>query len=115
MADIPACDWTGNSGKAYRHWIHALPASFDPDQSGNYIFAKTNAQGYWIPIYIGQGDLNDRANYHHQARCIRQAGATHFHCQKNTAERDRLAEEADLLASYAQAYQPTGCNERSGG
>lgn len=115
MSEIPTCEWTGESGKVYRHWVFALPAQLNPNQLGNYIYAKQNAQGYWIPIYIGQGDLRDRATNHHQASCIRQKGATHFHCHTNAAERDRLTEEADLLANYTQAYQPNGCNERPGG
>lgn len=115
MSEIPTCDWTGKSGSVYHHWIYALPAHFDPNQSGNYIYAKRDSQGYWVPVYIGQGDLNDRATNHHQATCIRQEGATHFHCHKSATERDRLTEEADLLANYTQAYQPSGCNERAGG
>jgi hypothetical protein len=115
MSDIPTCDWTGGSGKIYRYWVYTLPATFDPDQQGNYIYAKIDTQGYWQPIYIGQGGLNDRANNHHQAQCIQRKGATHFHCHKNAAEHVRLAEETDLLSHYAQSFQPTGCNERPGG
>lgn len=112
---VPSCDWIGHSGTAYRYWIYPLPASLNPDQAGNYIYAKKNFAGQWVPIYIGQGDLHDRATNHHQATCIRMKGATHFHCHKNTLERDRLAEERDLLGHYTQAYHPTGCNERFGG
>jgi hypothetical protein len=115
MSDVPSCEWRGQSGRAYQYWIYPLPATFDASQDGNYIFARPDASGRWAPIYIGQGNLNDRANTHHQASCIRARGATHFHCHLNDAERDRLAEERDLLAGYTQAYQPTGCNERSGG
>jgi len=74
-----------------------------------------NTAGQWVPVYIGQGDLKDRATNHHQARCIQQKGATHFHCHKNDLESNRLAEERDLLGNYTQAYQPIGCNERFGG
>jgi hypothetical protein len=115
MAEVPTCDWKGKSGQTYRYWIYPLPARFDPNQPGNYIYAKTDARGYWQPVYIGQGDLDDRANNHHQAQCIRQKTATHFHCHKNGTEQDRLQEESDLLANYTQAYQPAGCNERPGG
>lgn len=115
MADVPTCTWVGGSGTNYTHYVYALPATFDPNQPGNYIYAKKDPQGYWQPIYIGEGDLNDRANNHHQAICIRQKGATHFHCHKNDSEKARLAEERDLLARYTQAYVPTGCNERYGG
>ena len=115
MTEAPTCDWTGQSGETYRYWIYPLPATFDPSQPGNYIFAKMDTQGYWQPIYIGQGDLNDRARNHHQSQCIQSKGATHFHCHKNAAEQARLTEEAGLLAYYSQAYRPIGCNERPGG
>lgn len=115
MGSIPTCIWTGASGARYQYYIYNLPASFDPEQPGNYIYAKKDYGGMWVPIYIGQGDLNDRANNHHQSTCIKSKGATHFHCHKNSVERNRLAEEDDLLANYNQAYAPTGCNERSGG
>jgi hypothetical protein len=115
MADVPSCVWTGKSGTKYTFWIYSLPASFDPNQPGNYIYTKMDSQGYWQPIYIGQGDLNDRANNHHQAMRLRQKGATHFHCHKNVSEQSRLAEESDLLAMYTQAYAPIGCNDRTGG
>ena len=66
------------------------------------------------PFKLGQGDLNDRVNYHHQIECIRQKGATHFHCHTNSTENDRLEEEPDLLDNHSQSYQPTGCNESPG-
>lgn len=115
MPEVPTCIWVGRSGANYTYHIYALPAQFNPNQLGNYIFTKKNPHGEWTPIYIGQGDLNDRANNHHQSACLRQKGATHFHCHLNASEQARLAEEQDLLARYTQAYVPTGCNERYGG
>lgn len=115
MAEVPTCDWTGRSGAVYKYWIYALPATFDAGQPGNYIYAKQNREGRWVPVYIGQGELADRATGHHQQRCIQQKGATHFHCHKTARESDRLSEEEDLLANYTNAYQPGGCNERRGG
>ena len=115
MADIPTCNWVGKSGKAYTYFIYPLPANLSPNQPGNYIFARLDAQNQWVPIYIGQGDLKDRAENHHQARCISQKGATHFHCHVNAVEGDRRSEESDLLSNYGQAYAPTGCNEMPGG
>ena len=115
MNNVPKYDWKGNSDKTYTYFIYRLPASFDSNQPGNYIFSRKNSQGYWSPIYIGQGDLNDRANYNHQEQCIKQKGATHFHCHLNSNEHDRLDEESDMLDNYPQAYQPTGCNELPGG
>lgn len=111
---IPTCEWTGASGRAYQYSVFELPVQLRPNQEGNYIFAKPSGTR-WIPVYIGQGDLNERANNHHQWECIRRKGATHFHCHLNSREDDRLAEEADLLAGHPEAYQPSGCNERLGG
>lgn len=99
MVEAPTCDWIGKSGTRYHYWIYVVPTSFSADDAGNYIFARQNSEARWVPVYIGQGELNDRATNHHQARCIRQKGATHFHCHKNVRERDRLREKEDLLAN----------------
>ena len=115
MVDIPTCEWNGKSGQRYSFHIYILPTSFDPNQPGNYIYTKIDSNNYWVPIYIGQGDLNERVTNHHQASCIKNKGATHFHCHKNSVEANRLSEEKDLLANYPQSYQPSGCNERMGG
>lgn len=108
------CDWIGASGMRYTHWIYALPANLNAGQNGNYVFAKV-VNNQWGPIYIGQGDLGDRLDNHHQAACIRSKGATHFHAHKNESEKARRAEEQDLLANYTMAYSPTGCNLKLGG
>lgn len=112
---MPTCNWVGASGRVYLYYVYPLPALFSENQLGDYVFAGQDANGNWVPVYIGQGDPNERANQHHQMACIRRKGATHFHCHLNPDERSRLAEEADLLAHYTQAYQPSGCNERPGG
>ena len=110
------CIWTGASGTGYKFFIHALPATFKPNQDGNYIYAKKNMAGQWSPIYIGEGDLSQRSGAgHHKASCIQQKGAMHFHCHLNPDERERRSEEADLLARYTNAYTPSGCNEKPGG
>jgi len=115
MPDHPTCVWTGASGKTYTYYIWNLPTSFKENQDGNYIYSKKNSEGKWVPIYIGQGDLKDRTENHHQAACISEKGATHIHVHLNAKEQDRLNEEEDLLANHSNAYKPTGCNERKGG
>ena len=110
------CTWIGHSEARYEYTVFQLPVSLDPDQDGNYIYAKKNAEGRWVPVYIGEGDLADRSGSgHHKARCIRQNGATHFHCHLNAVLSARRGEEADLLGRYTNAYAPSGCNERPGG
>ncbi len=116
MSDRETCNWTGVSGKTYKYYVYQLPASFDPNQDGNYIYTKINNNNKWVPIYIGEGDLDVRVGpNHHQASCINSKGATHVHVHLNSAKQDRLSEEQDLLANYTNAYKPNGCNERTGG
>ena len=110
---VLTCVWSGASGAKYTFHIYALPASFDPDQDGNYIYTRVDERNAWVPIYIGEGDLNERsAPGHHKAECIAGKGATHFHCHVNRNGDARLVEEADLLSTYPQAYEPSGCNGR---
>jgi len=114
MADHEKCTWTGQSGTEYPYFAWELPANFKDDQDGNYIYSKKNDKGRWVPIYIGEGDLADRiSDNHHQAGCIKKKGPTHV--RLNQKEKDRTAEEADLLAHYTNAYTPSGCNEKEGG
>lgn len=110
----PQVYWTGGSGKKYGYWFHPLPYSCEPGHDGNYIFTKV-VNGKWIPIYIGQGDLNDRINDPAHQQCAIGKGATHIHVHTQSAEQVRLAEEADLLAGHPEAYAPTGCNRKPGG
>jgi hypothetical protein len=115
MAD-ETCNWQGASGRSYTFYVHALPVSFSVNQAGNYIYAVRNAQRLWVPIYIGEGELADRiSDAHHKADCIRRKGSTHVHVHINSVEKARKDEETDLLAHYTNAYEPSGCNEKSGG
>jgi len=91
-----------------------LPYTCNKGQDGNYIFTKTT-NNIWVPIYIGQGDLNDRTNDSTHYGCAVGKGATHVHVHLNPKEEDRIAEEQDLLAGHPDAYAPTGCNEKVGG
>lgn len=115
MAEKPTVNWIGASGKSYTYHVWPLPVDFNPNQNGNYIYSKLSQDNKWIPVYIGQGDLKDRTEHHHKAACIRSKGATHVHVHTNSVEANRLAEERDLLANYTYAYDPYGCNEKTGG
>jgi hypothetical protein len=84
-----------------------------PHEAGNFIYAKMDARKRWVPIYIGQGDLTQRAAMERErADCIEVKGATHVHVHVNFDKDDRLAEEKDLLNNFPQAYIPDGCNKR---
>ena len=112
----PTCSWSGASGTAYTYHVLELPVSLKTGQDGNYVYAKKNREGLWVPVYIGEGDLGERSGSgHHKAQCIRQKGATHFHSHLNADATARRVEEADLLRRFKNAYAPTGCNEKPGG
>ena len=103
--------WTGAAGTSYRFWVYPLGCRFLPGQAGTYIIARRRAGG-WDPLYIGQGDLDNRSRHHHQADCLRSRGATHIHARAGADEPRRIAERDDLLAAHPAAEAPLGCNER---
>jgi hypothetical protein len=109
------CTWQGASGNTYEYTVFNNPPNFNANQEGNYIYTKL-VNNTWVPVYIGEGSLSDRCCVkHHQAEAIRAKGATHVHAHLNKDNRQRKAEESDLLKRYLQAYSPIGCNERVGG
>ncbi len=114
QSKTPTCGWRGASRRTYTFYIFPLPCSFKPDQDGNYIYSRRDAEGLWVPIYIGEGDLARRSNpgSHHRGDCIQRQGATHFHCHVNADKDGREAEETDLRKYYTNAYVPKGCNRQ---
>lgn len=113
---LAKCTWVGASGMSYDYSIYPLNPSLKSEKYGNYVFAKQNAFGEWVPIYIGEGDLSDRCtDRHHQWSCIRSKGATHVHVHFNPSKISRRTEEEDLLRAHPIAYVPTGCNVKRGG
>jgi len=112
MAERQTCTWTGASGRKYVYDVYRRHPKVTPHQAGNFVYAKMDKQKRWVPIYIGQGDLTQRAAVdRHCAECIDTKGATHVHVHVNFDKEDRLAEEKDLLNNFPQAYFPDGCNE----
>jgi hypothetical protein len=110
------CFWKGVSGQSYNFSVFPRGTKIQSGVMGNYIYARKNIQGYWVPVYIGQGDLSIRANdNHHRIDCIDQKGATHVHLLGNQVEKDRFAVERDLLGYFTNAYAPSGCNIKVGG
>ncbi len=93
-------NWPGASGTKYKYWVHSLDTTFK-DQGGNYIFAKKTASGKWTPVYIGETEsLSDRLPNHDKLPCVRRNGGTHIHAHTSGGQRERRAEEADLLANF---------------
>jgi hypothetical protein len=114
MAD-QTCTWTGASGKKYIYNVHRRHPEVTPNEAGNFIYAKVNKQKGWVPVYIGQGDLTQRAAMdRHGSACVDAKEATHVHLHVNFKKEDRLAEVKDLLDNFPQAYLPDGCNEKQG-
>lgn len=94
------CVWSGKSGTRYLFWIYPIGTSFDTEP-GNYIFAKKDAAGNWVAVYLGEtSDLSERFDHHHRKDCIKRNGATHIHAHLNLSKSDRIAEETDLRHSY---------------
>ena len=92
------CRWTGASGTFYTYYIRPRGTELAPNQMGNYIYAKKNSDGEWIPVHISQGDLSVHSP--HQ-ELLDSRGATHVHMHLNFPDEARLAEERDLLARYS--------------
>jgi len=107
MTDEGTIKWPGQSGKEYTYWIYRIGTSYK-SEPGNYIFAKETNPNTFKPIYIGQtDDLSERFDNHHKMPCIRQNSSTHIHVHINAeGERQRLAEEADLINRWHPA-----CND----
>ncbi len=111
MANQETCTWVGRSGTKYTYYVYPRHPSINEGQDGNYIYAKKNCDGCWVPVYLGEGDLSKRATPdHHRIHCIDSHGATHVHLHLNAKKEDRRAEEKDLLANYTDALAPNGCN-----
>lgn len=116
MADALTCAWTGASGKKYIYEIHTRHPKLIPNEPGNYIYAKRDEHRRWVPIYIGEGNLTQRAGTDPRAvECIDAKGATHVHVRVNSDRDKRFAEVRDLLENFPQAYSPDGCTEKKGG
>jgi hypothetical protein len=115
MSPIESVIWRGFSGKNYVYSSYELPVEFKPGRNGNYIFAK-NVNNFWVPIYIGEGDLGEKITPQHQKWfCISKKGMTHVHIHLNEWEHARQHEAQDLLDAHPEALEPYGCNEKTKG
>ena len=105
------CSWVGTSGATFVYQVYELPVSFEPNQKGNFIFARLDQRRNWIPVFVGEGDLGkhvDADNY--KLHTIQHRGATHVHVRLNPDVYDRRAEVRDLLGRHTIAFEPYGCN-----
>jgi hypothetical protein len=61
MTNHLTCTWTGASSRKYVYEINARHPKLSPNELGNYIYAKMDEHRRWVPIYIGEGNLTQRA------------------------------------------------------
>lgn len=115
MADNITCTWTGASGKMYVYEIHRRHPNLMPNEPGNFIYARMDEDKRWLPIYIGEGNLTQRARPDAPGlECINSKRATHVHVHVNYDHGKRVAEVRDLLNNFPEAFAPDGCNEKTG-
>lgn len=101
--------WRGASGKEYLYYVHELSWKPKKDQKGNYVFAKMVGM-YWEPVYIGQGDLQDRYAAALDEGCVTTKAPTHYHLHMNSNEIALKDEERDLIDGNPACRWPNGCN-----
>ena len=101
MSSRPICSWPGETGEKYEYYVSSRAEAEDwaSGTKGNYILAKRAPQpNRWTAVYVGQGDLGDRASAHADNHCINSNSATHFHwhTRNHSSLDNRLAEETDI-------------------
>jgi hypothetical protein len=99
-ANAPPADlvnWPGESGQEYPYTIYQINTAF-PMSPGNFIYARQNEDGGWVPIYIAQTrNLGQRLEGHVTVNDAIQNGATHIHAHFDTVgQAARCSEERDL-------------------
>ena len=105
------CYWRGEFGGTYLYEIYELPVSdvVDCSRSGNYIYAKRDAAGQWLPVYIGtDGFAACGLSQHPRREVIERGGATHFHFHAVGDELERDAEKDDILAFHFHVMSSEG-------
>ncbi len=84
MANHLTCTWTGASGNKYICEIYARHPKLVPNDPGNFTHAKMDEHKRWLPVYIGEGHLTQRAGPNpRDVECIDAKGATHIYVHVN--------------------------------
>jgi len=108
-------NWKGISGAEYTYKVFPKNSTFEPNQDGNYIFAKQTFTG-WEAVYIGQGDLKTRTQDETHLNCANSKGFTHYHVHLNKSEAERKYEEEDMIKGNPECLsQNGGCNKTTTG
>lgn len=105
-----ACSFRGASGADYSYYVFSLNFKPNDNRFYNYLFASLSAEGNWIPLFIGQGDLKQYLSDRVRLRDVALTGATHVLAHVSPHEQQRRMEALDMLASHPQAHAFSGCN-----
>ncbi len=97
----PFVRWPGQSGKEYQYEVHPIDTAFQA-LPGNYIYAKQDEEGQWIPLYIAQSrDMRQHLEGHEKLQDALENGATHVHTDFSAASQAaRCSEERDLILRW---------------
>lgn len=100
----------GKSGSVYGFDVYTYDTTFNAVRA---VYAVTNRHQNnagtmtHTLIYVGQtGDLSERFDDHHKARCFERNGANCIGVHRDNDEDSRLSKEADLLEQWS-----TSCND----
>jgi len=105
-----ACSFRGASGADYGYYVFSPNFKPDDNRFYNYLFASLSAEGGWIPLFIGQGDLQQYLSDQAHVQEVALNGATHVLAHVSPHEQQRRMEALDMLASHPQAHAFSGCN-----
>jgi len=118
MGFIGKSKWIGVSGREYIFDDYTLDTVFAKDIIGNYIFCRTifkNGKDEIYAIYIGEGIIKDRIEFRIKDGKVLEKECDHVSVRiLGKGESGKWIEE-DLLAVYFTAYEPIGCNIKTGG
>jgi hypothetical protein len=97
----PYINWSGESGAEYQYEVYPIDSSFQA-LPGNFIYAKQNEDGAWVPVYIAQTrDMHQRLEGHVTVDDAIANGATHIHAHYcSTGQAARCSEERDLVHTW---------------
>jgi hypothetical protein len=101
MGKIADATFTGASGKKYSFEVYPFGTTFTAVGAVYAFTVRTVSKGKGTHsfVYIGQtGDLSERFENHHKAKCITKNNPTCICVHGDSNEKSRLDIEADLLA-----------------
>ena len=108
----PTQKWFGVSGRGYIFTVSEIPCSIEIEgRNGNYVFCR-HAADSWIPVLIGEGELQSALETLQKSGCVLEKAATHVHWRfTGGGEAIRKDIEADLIGGNPKCLAPLGCNE----